>query len=45
MKKIAVMVILRCGDQLLLLLRAKAPNAGKYAPVGGKLEAHERPID
>ena len=45
MKKIAVMVILRCNDQYLLLRRAKAPNAGLYAPVGGKLEAHERPVD
>ena len=45
MKKIATMVILRAGDQYLLLKRAKAPNAGLYAPVGGKLEAHERPRD
>lgn len=45
MKKIAVMVILRCNDQYLLLRRAKAPNAGLYAPVGGKLEPHERPVD
>lgn len=45
MKKIAVMVILRCGNRYLLLRRAKAPNAGRYAPVGGKLEAHERPVD
>lgn len=45
MKKIAVMVILRCGDRYLLLRRAKAPNAGRYAPVGGKLEAYERPVD
>lgn len=45
MKKIAVMVILRAGDQFLLLKRAKAPNQGKYAPVGGKLEAQERPVD
>ena len=45
MKKIAVMVILRCGEKYLLLRRAKAPNAGLYAPVGGKLEPHERPVD
>jgi len=45
MKKIAVMVILRCADRYLLLRRAKAPNAGRYAPVGGKLETHERPVD
>lgn len=45
MKKIATMVILRAGDQYLLLKRAKAPNIGKYVPVGGKLEAHERPVE
>ena len=45
MKKLATMVILRAGDQYLLLKRAKAPNIGKYVPVGGKLEAHERPVE
>lgn len=45
MKKIAVMVILRCEDQYLLLERIKAPNAGKFVPVGGKLEAHESPLE
>lgn len=45
MKKIAVMVILHAANRYLLLRRAKAPNIGKYVPVGGKLEAHERPID
>ena len=45
MKKIAVMVILRCGAKYLLLERAKPPNAGMIAPVGGKLEAHESPVD
>lgn len=45
MKKIAVMVILRADDQYLLLKRARAPNIGKYVPVGGKLEAHERPVE
>ena len=44
MKKIAVMVILRCGTKYLLLERAKAPNTGKFVPVGGKLEAHESPV-
>lgn len=39
------MVILRAGGQYLLLKRAKAPNAGKYVPVGGKLEAMERPLE
>ena len=45
MKKIAVMVILRCGTKYLLLERAKAPNTGKFVPVGGKLEAHESPVE
>lgn len=45
MKKLATMVILRADDQYLLLKRAKAPNIGKYVPVGGKLEAHERPVE
>lgn len=45
MKKLATMVILRAGDQYLLLKRAKAPNIGKYVPVGGKLETHERPVE
>ncbi|MBV6442498.1 MAG: 8-oxo-dGTP diphosphatase [Saprospiraceae bacterium] len=45
MKKIAVMVILRCGNHYLLLERVKAPNAGKFVPVGGKLEAHESPVE
>ena len=45
MKKIAVMVILHAAGRYLLLRRAKAPNIGKYVPVGGKLEAHERPLD
>lgn len=45
MKKIAAMVILRAGSTYLLLRRAKSPNAGKYVPVGGKLERGERPVD
>lgn len=45
MKKIAAMVILRAGSAYLLLRRAKSPNAGKYVPVGGKLERGERPVD
>ena len=45
MKKIAVMVVLRAGEQYLLLRRDRMPNAGKYAPVGGKLETGERPMD
>lgn len=37
------MVILQYKTQYLLLKRAKAPNAGMYLPVGGKLEAFEDP--
>ncbi len=44
-KKIAAMVVLRHGDQFLLLCRAKSPNMGKYVPVGGKLDPFERPVD
>jgi len=39
------MVVLRNGEQLLLLRRAKPPHIGKYVPVGGKLDPFERPID
>ena len=38
--KIAVLCYLYDDqDQLLLLHRAKAPNKGRYSPIGGKLEA------
>lgn len=39
------MVVLRHGEEFLLLRRNKAPNAGRYVPIGGKLEPHERPIE
>lgn len=41
LKRAAVMIVLRCGDKLLLLKRNKAPNAGMYVPVGGKVEPYE----
>ncbi len=41
----AAMVVLRSGDELLLLRRAKPPHVGKYVPVGGKLDPFERPVD
>jgi 8-oxo-dGTP diphosphatase len=44
-KKIAAMVILRSGGRYLLLKRGKAPNKGKYLPVGGKLEPYETPVE
>ncbi len=37
------MVILKHEDKYLLLKRAKAPNKGKYLPVGGKLDPFESP--
>lgn len=39
----AVLIILRCGDELLLLRRKKQPNEGLYVPPGGKIEPYERP--
>lgn len=44
-KRTAAMVVLKSGEQLLLLLRNKMPNKGLYVPVGGKLDPFERPID
>ena len=43
LKRTAVMVVLRCGTQFLLLKRAKEPNRGLYVPVGGKVEPYEDP--
>ena len=37
------MVVLRHDDQFLLLRRNKPPHAGKFVPVGGKLEPFEDP--
>lgn len=39
------MVILRCGTKYLLLERAKAPNTGKFVPVGGELGSHQSPVE
>jgi 8-oxo-dGTP diphosphatase len=44
-KRVAVFCILKAGEYYLLLQRAKSPNAGKYVPVGGKIDAHETPFD
>lgn len=43
MKKIAVFVILKHNDELLLLKRFKEPFKDHYTPVGGKLEPYEIP--
>ena len=40
--RIAVLCYLRDGDgRLLMLHRSKAPNQGRYSPIGGKLEVGE----
>lgn len=44
-KRTAAMAVLRHGDAFLLLKRGKEPNKGRYVPVGGKVDPHERPID
>ena len=44
-KRTAAMVVLRHGKEFLLLKRNKEPNAGRFVPIGGKLEPYERPID
>ena len=44
-KRTAAMIVLRHGEEFLLLKRNKEPNAGRYVPIGGKIEPHERPVD
>ena len=41
--KIAAMVILQTDKEILLMIRNKEPNRGKYLPVGGKLLEFENP--
>lgn len=41
LKIVAVLCILRSGDELLLLRRTKALHQGKYVPLGGKVDPHE----
>ena len=43
LKRSAAMVVLRNDDRFLLLKRNKEPNAGRYVPVGGKLDPYEDP--
>lgn len=38
------MIVLRAGQQFLLLQRKNPPHVGKYLPIGGKVEPHERPL-
>ena len=44
LKRVAVFCIIKSGDQYLLLKRAKAPNQGKFVPVGGKIDPYESPM-
>jgi 8-oxo-dGTP diphosphatase len=41
LKTVAVLCILRSGDEVLLLRRTKALHYGKYVPLGGKVDPHE----
>jgi 8-oxo-dGTP diphosphatase len=43
LKRSAAMVVLRHQYRFLLLKRARDPNAGRFVPVGGKLEPFEDP--
>ena len=42
-KKVAVICLLRSGNQWLLLKRKNPPNQGLFTPVGGKLDPYESP--
>jgi 8-oxo-dGTP diphosphatase len=42
-KKVAVVCVLRCVDQFLLIKRKYPPHVGKYSPVGGKIGPYETP--
>lgn len=44
LKRVATLCVLKHGRRLLLLHRLKEPNKGKYAPVGGKIEPYETPL-
>ncbi|HHX43093.1 MAG TPA: NUDIX domain-containing protein [Chloroflexi bacterium] len=41
LKTVAVLCILRSGDEVLLLRRTKVLHYGKYVPLGGKVDPHE----
>lgn len=42
-KRNAVLCVLSCDGQFLLLKRYKPPNQGLFTPIGGKLDPHENP--
>ena len=45
LKKNAVICILRAQNRFLFIERNKAPNRGKFVPIGGKVDPHESPTD
>lgn len=45
LKTVAVLCILRSGDEVLLLRRTKELHYGKYVPLGGKVDPHESARD
>jgi len=45
LKRAATLIMLRNEDHFLLLKRLKPPHQGRYTPVGGKLDPHERPLE
>ena len=45
LKRVAVMCLLRCEHEYLLLRRRKPPFIDCYVPVGGKVEPFEAPSD
>ncbi|MCW9705494.1 NUDIX hydrolase [Fodinibius salsisoli] len=42
-KRNAVLCVLACDQQYLLLKRFRNPNKGLFTPIGGKLDPHENP--
>ena len=44
LKRTATLCVLKNGKRFLLLKRLKEPNAGKFTPVGGKLDPFESPL-
>lgn len=44
LKRTATLCVLKNGKSFLLLKRLKEPNAGKFTPVGGKLDPFESPL-
>ncbi len=45
LKRNAAICILSAQEKFLFIERNKAPNRGKYVPIGGKVDPHESPSD